>query len=475
MLERGFRVDFDAATLAELSALAPSSQTATDLTHWPWISIDNDDTRDLDQLTCVRASEERHSLSVAVADVSSWVSKDSKIDRAAAQNTTSVYSGVTVFPMLPENLSTDKTSLHEGGNRLAVVVEMEILPQGEIASSRVFWARVKNQARLTYPAVTAFLSGRGKEDLSDVSAGAWQRIASDAALQSHLRQHDRLTAALRQQREAKGSLYLDLGESRPTLLADGSISLAQEKTNRAREIIEDCMVAANQAVDQFLETRQTLSLERVVEAPKRWDRLQVLARQKGAALPPEPDGPSLQRFMAQERARHPEQYADLSLAVVKLLGRGRYVVVEAGQHSPGHFGLGVSSYSHATAPNRRFPDLLTQRLVLAALRAETCPYTPEEAAVIADHCTAREDDARKVERTVRKSMAALALERRIGETFDAIVTGAAEKGTWVRLRTMPVEGRLNVPHGKVDVGDAVTVRLVSTDPQRGYLDFSLQG
>ncbi len=467
MIERGLLPDFSPRALAELDGIeglaARAEGPTRDLRLSLWCSIDNDDSRDLDQLTVAESlSDDAIKVFVAVADVDVVVKKDTAIDTHARQNTTSVYTPAKIFSMLPEKLSTDLTSLNYAADRNAVVVEMVIGRGGSIKGSDIYGALVRNRAKLAYNSVAAWLEGAGPmpEEISAVSG-----------LDENLRLQDRAARRMKEFRHVHGALSLETIEAR-LVFDDGSLrDVEAEKKNRAKELIEDFMIAANGVTARYLAGKKLPSFRRVVRTPKRWDRIVELAAEHGFRLPALPDAKSLEAFLTQARASDPLRFPDLSLSIIKLLGAGEYVVEPPEGRSDGHFGLAVKDYSHSTAPNRRYPDIITQRLLKAAIAGGPLPYGLEELAALAGHCTEKEDAAKKVERQVRKSAAALLLEHRIGEQFDAIVTGAAEKGTWVRLLHSPVEGRLESGFEGVDVGLRVRVELVRTDVERGYIDF----
>ena len=467
MLERDLLPDYSPDVLAEVAGLqAPAGPdpAARDLRTLPWVSIDNDSSRDLDQIS---AAEElaggQVKIRVGIADVDALVAVGSAIDRHAEHNTTSVYTAAGIFAMLPEKLSTGLTSLNEDGDRRAMVVEMVFDADGEMLGSDVYPASVRNQAKLAYDSVAAWLDGSGPAPAA---------IADDPTFQEQLRIQDRMAQKLRAIRHRHGALGLETLEARPVFDGDELADLRIEPKNRGRELIEDLMIAANGAVAAFLAGKGMPSLRRILRSPQRWGRIVDLASREGGHLPPHPDAASLERFLAERKKADPEGFGDLSLAVVKLIGSGEYALNLPGHHADGHFGLAVSSYTHSTAPNRRFPDLITQRLVKAALAGDASPYATPELERLASRCTTMEDAAAKVERRVRKSAAALLMASRIGERFDAVVTGASEKGTWVRLRRPPVEGKLvRGAHG-LDVGDRLPVTLLATDVDRGYVDFA---
>jgi exoribonuclease-2 len=397
---------------------------------------------------------------VAIADVDALVPQESDTDRHAGHNTVSVYTPARIFPMLPERLSTGLTSLHEGEDRLAVVVEMRVDEDGSVPEATLFRAAVHNHARLTYDRVAAWLEGHGP--LPDRA----KKVAGQLRLQ------DQAAERLRQRRHERGALRFETVRTRPVVENGRVRALEEDRKNRAKELIEDFMLAANSATASFLEQRGYPSIRRLVRSPARWPRIVDIAAQLGDTLPEEPEPAALSRFLERRRAADPDAFPELSLAVLKLLGSGEYTIDLPGQPAPGHFGLAAEDYTHATAPNRRYPDLVTQRLVKAALAGRPAPYEPAALEELARWCTRKEDDARRVERQVSKSAAALLLSGRIGETFDAIVTGASEKGTWVRTCRHPVEGRLTRGHHDLDVGDRVRVKLVSVNVERGFIDFS---
>ena len=468
MLQRGLLPDFSPAVIAETNRIthaAADSRTAIrDLRRLLWASIDNDDSRDLDQLSVAEPmAGDAVKILVAIADVDALVSEDSAIDGHAWTNTTSVYTAAQVFPMLPEKLSTDLTSLGEGQERLAIVIEMVIASDGTVTTSDIYRAVVLNRAKLAYNALAAWLEGTGP---------APSRLVAVPGLDEQLRTQDRAAQALKRLRHAHGALRLETLEVR-AVFEDGALAdLLPDEKNRAKELIEDFMIAANGVTARYLERMGVPSLRRVLRTPKRWDRIVALAAASGERLPLKPDAAALDAFLTRRRAVDPVHFPDVSLSVVKLLGSGEYALEAPGQASEGHFGLAVKAYTHSTAPNRRFPDLVAQRLLKAALNGQPSPYTYDELATLARHCTEQEDNAEKVERQVRKSAAALLLAPRIGAQFDAIVTGASDKGTWVRISGPTAEGRVVRGFEGLDVGDRVRVKLVHTDVARGFVDFA---
>lgn len=468
MLQRGLEPDFPAPALAEAERLvapgAPFETGVRDLRNVAWCSIDNDDSRDLDQLTvALPLPGGGATVMVAVADVSSLVGPGSAVDAHAGANTTSIYTPPQVFPMLPERLSTDLTSLGPGDDRLAVIVEMAVDAEGGIGASNVYRAAVRNQAKLTYSGVGAWLEGRGE---MPAAVGALPGLADSLRLQDDVAQR------LKTFRHEHGALELETIEVRAHFDGDAVSGLLADERDRAKEIIEDFMIAANGVIARFLEGHGFPVMRRVVRSPERWQRIVDIALEYENRLPAEPDAKALHAFLVQRRAADPLRFPDLSLSVIKLLGRGEYVASFPGGDVTGHFGLAVSDYSHSTAPNRRYPDLITQRLVKAALAGQPAPYGREQMETLATHCTRKEDDVHKVERLLRKAAAACLLDGQIGREFDGVITGASPKGTWVRIFDPPVEGRVEQGSQGLDVGDRVRVRLVHTDPERGFIDFA---
>jgi len=467
MKERGFLPHFSRTVLNELENIrqvAWSAESAgKDLRHLLWASIDNDDSLDLDQLTVAETlPQKKVKILVAVADVDALVKRDSAIDGHARQNTTSVYTAGKTFPMLPEKLSTDLTSLKYDADRPAMVIEMVISDAGEMQSSDIYPAQVRNHAKLAYGSVAAWLEGKSPMP---------EAVPAAPGLAENLRIQGRVAQQMRAVRHEHGALDLQTLEVRPVFAGDEIQDLRLEERNRAKEIIEDFMIAANGVIARFLHEKKVPSLRRMVRSPRRWDRIVEIAAQHHHRLPPEPDSRALADFLTVQKAADPLRFPDLSLAVIKLLGPGEYVVELPGETPPGHFGLAVKDYTHSTAPNRRFPDLITQRILKASLGRLSIAYSRNELGELARHCTTKEDDANKVERLVAKSAAAMLLASRIGEKFDAICTGAADKGTWVRIFHPPIEGRLLYGYEGVDVGNRLKVQLIHTDTEKGYIDF----
>ena len=467
MRSRGLLPVFAPQALQEVEAARKAGPerngTIHDLRHLTWFSIDNDDTRDLDQLSVAEALPDGTArLLVAVADVDAMVRPGGAVDGHAGINTTSVYTAAGVFPMLPEALSTDLTSLHEGQERLALVVDMLVQADGTVSAWDIYRASVLNRAKLTYDAVSAWLDG---------VAPPPPQVVSVSGLADQLRLHDTLASQLRQWRYRRGALNVKTVAARPVFQDGRLVDLRPDEKNRAKDLIADLMIATNTATARFLAGKGFPSLRRFLKAPRRWERIVTLAAGHGVQLPALPDALALDAYLRARREANPESFADLSLAVVKLLGSGEYAAAPAGAASQAHFGLAVNDYAHSTAPNRRFPDLVTQRLLKAALADEASPYSAEALTEIARHCTVQEDNANKVERQVLKAAAAWLLHGRIGETFDAIVTGAAAKGTFVRIGRPLLEGRVVRGFEGLDVGDTLRVKLVAVDAAQSFIDF----
>lgn len=470
LIEDGFMPDFPsplteaAQALDERRIISNAAARVKDLRALLWSSIDNAASLDLDQLEYVEKLPNGDiRLLVGIADVDEFVPKDSPIDKFAAANTVSIYTGSRVFSMLPERLSTDLTSLLEGFDRLAVVTEIIISRNGDVETGNVFRALVHNYAKLSYEKTGAWLEGNGEipEPLVKISGMEAQiRLQQEAALR------------LRQFRKRNGALEFETVEAVPVIENDKITDLRTEKRNAARDIIENFMVTANVEMAEFLEKRRVVSLRRVVRTPERWNRIVEIARSFNENLPENPDSFALAGFLARRRAADPAHYPDLSLSIIKLLGASEYVVQEAGADAGGHFGLAVSDYTHSTAPNRRYADLIVQRLVKATLAGEASPYTFEELSSIAAHCNKRESAARKSERQMRKTIAAGVMASRIGETFEAIVTGITAGGTFARITNPPVDGRIVAGETGLQVGEKVRVRLIKTQPERGFIDFA---
>jgi exoribonuclease-2 len=471
MRQNGFEPEFSREVIREVRSLDDPSDNPLpagchDLRGLPWSSVDNRESRDLDQIEVAeRLPDGSIRIRIGVADVGSLVQLGSAADAHAAVNTTSVYTGVAVFPMLPERLSTDLSSLNEGKERLAVVIEFDVTDDGALANPSVYRALVHNKAKLVYDDVGMWLDG---------NAPAPRAIAASREMEGQLRMQDEAAQRLRRARSIAGALDFESVEARPVVVNGKVVDLAVDRRNRARDMIEDFMVAANRSVATYLLERGSPSLRRVVREPKRWDRIVALAADVGEKLPEKPDNVALSEFLARRRAADPEHFADLSLSVVKLLGPGIYVLERrlGDRRSAGHFGLAVADYVHSTAPNRRFADLVTQRMLRAAESGGDQPYSHDELIEIAKRCTERGEAARKVERTMRKVAGASMLTERVGESFAAIVTASSPKGIYARVLNPPVEGRIVRGGRGLDVGDTVRLKLVVADPVKGYIDFA---
>jgi VacB/RNase II family 3'-5' exoribonuclease len=468
MEARGFDPDFPPQVpqqIAELKAHPPQvapGRDIRDLRNLLWSSIDNDTSRDLDQIEVAeRLPNGNVKVLIGIADVDAFVPKHTPIDEHAARETTSVYTGVRIFPMLPEELSTGTTSLLEGADKLSVVIEFTADNAGLVVASSVYRAIVRNKAQLAYNAVGGWLAGTGP---------APAKVTASTDLQAQLKLQDEVAQALRNQRYKNGALNLETAEVRPVIFDQEIVDVAKEERNPATDLIEDFMIAANGVVARLLE--KVSSLRRIVKTPERWDRIVQLAAEHGGNLPPDPDSKALNDFLVKRKAADPDHFADVSLAVIKLIGPGEYVLERPGDPEQGHFGLAVQDYTHSTAPNRRFPDVVTQRLIKAVLASAPAPYSDDELEAIAKNCTAKGDAARKVEREMSKRLAAVAMSHRIGQTFDALVTGATPKGIFVRVLDPHVEGLLAQGDKGLDVGDRLRVKLIRADVQRGFIDFA---
>lgn len=468
MLRRGLAPDFPQAAIAEVARMDGPAVTkdasVRDLRSLLWCSIDNDESRDLDQLTVAEnAGGDQIRILVAIADVSALVAPGSAIDNHAGLNTTSVYTPPQNFPMLPEKLSTDLTSLIGNEDRMAIVIEMQVDTAGNVSESSLYPALVRNRAKLAYSGVAAWLDGKDKMP---------QPLAGVPGLAENIRLQDRVAQSLKIQRHEHGALALDTIEVRAQFTGNTVSRLSADERNRAHVLIEDFMIASNGVVARFLQSKQFPVMRRVVRSPERWQRIVDLAKQYSESLPPEPDAKALNEFLIKRRTADSLRFPDLSLSVIKLLGRGEYVATFPGQEITGHFGLAVTDYTHSTAPNRRYPDLVTQRLIKAALSKQSVPYDRKSLEDIAARCTEKEDAAEKTERFIRKAAAAVWLEDKIGQEFDGVITGASEKGTWVRVLDPIVEGKVEQGASGLDVGDRVRVKLINTDPEHGFIDFA---
>ena len=465
MQQHGFEPDFPEQVSAQLATLKQAPVQAPglrDMRNLLWSSIDNDTSRDLDQIEVVEsASNGDVKIMVGIADVDAFVAKQTPIDQHAARETTTVYTGIRNFPMLPEDLSTGVTSLLENQDRQSIVIEFVVDGDGSLKSSDVYRALVRNKAQLQYNSVGAWLEG---------TAATPPKVAGSVDLQNQLKLQSEVAQKLKNQRFQHGALNVQTDEVRPLVLNEKVIDVVKQQKNRATELIEDFMVAANGVVARLLEN--VSSLRRIVRTPKRWDRIVQLAATRGEKLPAQPDSKALNDFLLRRKAADPDHFADLSLSVIKLIGPGEYVLERAGDPAPGHFGLAVQDYTHSTAPNRRFADVVTQRLIKAKLAGIPTPYSDDELTSVASNCTQKEDAARKVEREMSKRLAAVAMQSRIGEVFDAIVTGVTDHGTFVRVLQPRIEGLLAQGQHGLDVGDKLRAKLVRTDIRNGYIDFA---
>ena len=474
MIERGFQPDFPQGTDVQLAAIkahpeTPPAPSAQDLRNLLWSSIDNDTSKDLDQIEWAeQLPDGRIRVLIGVADVDASVHAGTVLDKHARSETTSVYTGVKVFPMLPSELSEGITSLNENEDRVALIIEYAVDEAGTVTGGKAYRALVRNRAQLAYNAVGAWLETTGP---------APAKVAASTDLAQQLKLQDAAAHRMLDSRFQHGALDLETIETRPVMLAGEAVDIARQPKNRATSLIEEFMVAANGVIAKTFEDACVASIRRIVRTPKRWDRIVEVAAGLGTTLPAQPDSKALNDFLLAQKQKDPDHFPDLSLTVIKLMGPGEYVLVKPNEISPGHFGLAVQDYTHSTAPNRRFPDMVTQRLLKAWLAHGPQPYSEGDLNAIALRCTLMEDGARKVEREMQKRIAAVVLRPRIGQSFPAIVTGVNNYGTFVRTLDPHVEGML-VNAGKpgakgLDVGDRVTVKLVSTDPERGFIDFAV--
>jgi exoribonuclease II len=467
MRAHGLAPDLPPAAVAQANAATLATESGPeirDLRSLLWSSIDNDDSLDLDQIEVAESvGGGQCKLRVGIADVDSVIKAGTAVDQHARINTTSVYTAAEIFPMLPERLSTNLTSLGQDQDRLCVVIEMTVEANGMLGASSIYRARVRNRAKLAYRSVAAWMQGTGP---------APARVGAVAGLEEQLRLQDGVAQALKRSRQSKGALEFDTAENRAVYQDGVLIDLQPDPKNRAQELIEEFMIAANGVTARFLQQHGRSSLRRILRTPKRWDRIVQLAKDAGEKLPPAPDAIALNAFLSKRRQVDPSRFADLSLAVIKCLGAGEYVAEGPAQKPEGHFGLAVRDYTHSTAPNRRFPDLMTQRLVKAVLQNRPSPYNDTELPTLASHCTEQEANAKKVERQIEKSAAAMLLGSRIGSRFEGIVTGASDKGTWVRIAGPAAEGRVVKNFQGLDVGNHVQVQLLHVDVARGFIDFA---
>lgn len=470
MLEKGLYPEFSSAVMTEVNQIeaidftTPTpNKTILDLTHLPWCSIDNDDSLDLDQLTASEIlADGRCKIYVAIADVDVYVKKNSVIDLHARHNSTSVYSSIKIFPMLPPLLSNNLCSLNQDQVRQAIVTEMIVSSQGSIEAFSIYQALVKNKAQLAYDSISAWLEGNANNPIP---------LAVQAELSTQIMTQDRVAQQMRSLRHQHGSLQFVTFEPKAILSEHKIIDIQQQEQNRGRQIIEEFMIATNACSAHYLADHQMASIRRVVRTPEKWNRIRELAQHYHFSLPAEPSSLALEAFLIERQKVDPLRFPDLSLVIIKLMGSGQYIVERPGEAAVGHFGLAEKDYTHSTAPNRRYPDLITQRMLKAALQRQVSPYSALELEQLAEHCTLQEDASRKVERHMRKSEAAFYLKNKIGHFFDALVTGVSERATWVRIFQPAAEGRLTDQATSLLVGQKIKVQLISTDIEKGFIDF----
>lgn len=467
MVENGFQTNFPSRVLEELESLKDKTitldESIRDLRGLLWSSIDNDSSKDLDQIEFAKQLPNGNiRLLIGIADVDTYVKKDSAIDEFAKNQTVSVYTETMILPMLPPQISEDLTSLLPDVDRLAIVIEMVITKSGEVPEHSIYRAFTRNYAKLTYEEVGNWLDNDGDEPSEFLRI---EGLREQILLQQKAAKH------LLEFRRKRGSLEFESVESVPVFVGEKAKDLQITKTNSARKIIENFMVAANVEMAEFLDEHNLTSIRRVVKTPARWERIREVAAKYGKSLPVEPDSTSLSEFLAERKAANPEQFPDLSLSIVKLIGAGEYVIQKPHEEAEGHFGLAVRDYTHSTAPNRRYPDLIVQRMVKSVLKGESCPYTDEELAEIAKRCNDRESAARKVERKMRKVIAASIMQDKIGEIFEAIVTGITASGTFARILRPPVDGRIVRNEEGLQVGEKIKVKLLGADIHKGFIDF----
>ena len=466
MKERGLLFEFSQEVLTQANETnnpAPLSENYVDLRSLLWCSIDNDDSQDLDQLTYgEKKDKNKHTLWIAIADVTELISKGSPVDIHAQTNTTSVYTPGKIFTMIPEKFSYNLTSLNENEDRVAMVVKIEINENGEIESSSIFQAIVHNYAKLTYNSIGDWLEGK---------ISLPEKVKKIDGLEKVLKTQNEAAQILRKRRHELGSLTLHSSEARVKIKSEDQITIKISPHNLAHQLIEEFMIATNQCMVQHFNDAKIASLRRVVRVPKNWPRIVEVANSFGEQLPEQPNSKALDEFLVKRLKADPDTFPDLSLTIIKLLGRGEYIVENDKDKPVGHFGLAVSNYTHSTAPNRRFPDVITQRQYKAFLRKEKAPYSLEELYHLAKFCTQQEDAATKVERQVNKSAAALVLSPRIGENFKGIITGINDQGIWVRIFEPAVEGKIVKTFEKLHVGDKVTVELKYVNVKKGFIDF----
>ncbi|WP_321504500.1 RNB domain-containing ribonuclease [uncultured Methanoregula sp.] len=467
MEKYGFLPAFPQAVIREVDAIhetAPSDEgEALDLRSLLWSSIDNSDSEDLDQIEyCEQNPDGSVHVRVAIADVDAYVPKNSRADQYAANNGTSVYLDIGVFPLFPDRLSKGITSLLPGHDHRAIISEYTVMADGHFEPGNVYRALVRNKAKLVYEEVGDWLEGTGKIPAA---------IRDTAGMEDQIRLQDKTAQLLKEKRLADGALDLDTIEPK-AVIENGSVrEIIVIKKNPARSIIEEFMVAANGTLVRFLGNAGISMIQRIVRVPKYWDEIVLTALLYGEHLPKEPEVKALSDFLFKQKAADPERFPDLSLTIIKLLGPGEYMALDPGTPPTGHFSLAVTDYTHSTAPNRRYVDLINQRLVKGLLDHKASPYSSEDLARASAWLTDREKASKKAERFMRKAAAAVLLANRIGDTFDALVTGASEKGTYVRLLDPPAEGKVIRSEHGLRVGMKIRVRLLRTDPPKGFIDF----
>jgi exoribonuclease II len=506
MHEAGFKPEFGPGVAEQVDEIRTSLRKefvqaepgfgVPDLRNLVWSSIDNDTSRDLDQIEVAERIADGIRVHVAIADVARAVEQDSPIDKHAQAQTQTIYTAVKNFPMLPLELSTGMTSLNENGDRMAVMMSFTVGSNGEMSDEQISRAWVRNRAQLAYSRVGPWIDAHaGAASGVGVSLQEVEQLRSDSARQGEdlngpafvddangrelaeslgdqLVLQARATQLLHRARIQNGALEFHRGEAEP-VIADGRVVSVQDVIqNQAMYLIEDLMVAANGVMARALRKGGRSGLQRVVKVPQRWDRIVSLAAEHKWDLPVNPDSVALNNFLAHMRDTDTDHYPDLAVAVIKLMGPGEYMLMTADDDPTGHFGLAVRDYTHSTAPNRRFPDIVTQRVLHAMMEGAPAPYSDAELAAIATHCNEADTALRKIERAMQKRVAAVAMAHRIGEVFRGVVTGASEKGVYVRVIDPPFEGRIIQNAEGLDVGDRVSVKLLHTDPARAFIDFA---
>jgi exoribonuclease R len=493
--EAGFKPEFGRDVQEQVSEIERDiahwgdAKSAADLRGLGWSSIDNDTSKDLDQIEVAERVPTGIRLHIAIGDVAAAVEKGSPIDEHAQNQTQTIYTAVKNFPMLPLELSAGLTSLNENEDRLAILMSFTVASNGELLDETVSRSWVRNRAQLAYSRVGPWLDAGGNDPKNVVnlrSDSAREHDSDEAAstrmdgdrnlradwLAEQLKLQDEATEALHRTRIAAGALDFHKAEAEPVLM-DGHIASVHEVTqNRAMHLIEDLMVAANGVMARALRKGGRSGLQRVVKTPERWNRIVALAQRTGRTLPEQPDSVELNKFLQAQRESDPDHYPDLAVAVIKLMGPGEYMLMRADDDPTGHFGLAARDYTHSTAPNRRFPDLVTQRILHAMMDDAPPPYTDGELAAIAQHCNEADKALRKIERRMQKRVAAVAMSGHVGEDFKAVVTGSSDKGVYARVIEPPFEGRVVEGEYGLDVGDVVRVKLIHTDPARAFIDLA---